>query len=728
MQAERKSRRVVNACIACRQSKIKCSGEEPCASCRRRVIKCRFAETGSTVTVQESYLRQLQKQAQAGQQRLEQEQECQQPLRSPTQRPNTAATTASSSSTRPEDGNPPVVGLVQPDTPTSIPPGLVIHEAPSIWMTPLISPFETPSTTKNTHENGRTWIWLARWSTWSFTARLAILMSNKLNISPSENTHNFMKGNPYELRWKPAGPEDVSSTKGLPSMDHALYLFDTVKFHLGHRYRFFDPEFVSDVKRFYKCSVDEQAATSRLWFIQFLLVLAFGNAFLSRSKAANSPAGSNFFLRAMSLMPDQADMWKGSILAIEVMALAGLYLFSVGRREAAHTFLGHAMRIAQLEGLHTELPQAELGEETVIRCRNTWWTLYIMDRHFSSSLGLPMMVSDDDISVPIPPAMESSSENSTLSLQIKLAQAHTLILKSLYKTEKTQLGPFLDMTRSILHAMAERAVEIEQIIHLKFQNSPHTMSKGTRHITLLYHQCVLLATRPLLLSILQERLDRLGRVEEDWQSFLSSTTALISAGIKSAVKILQILSFEDSLLETFLPFDLEFSYQAGLFLTMANALFPNISEGQSYEEAAYSILDDMINHGNKTAEMRKMDLRGLKVLFQELAKQAEQQGIRTLTLDAHIGRGGPEINMVQEPGQPDPGSGFEMAPDLENVPLMKIPEYPSTFNTEGMSNEQLLDSMGISSDDFLAIVGQIGMTDQPYMGPYNAADSWVPDG
>lgn len=64
-------------------------------------------------------------------------------------------------------------------------------------------------------------------------------------------------------------------------------------------------------------------------------------------------------------------------------------------------------------------------------------------------------------------------------------------------------------------------------------------------------QCVLVATRPLLLSVLKERLDRLGDLnhrEDDWRSFLAPTKALISTGIKSAIQTLQILTDEDSLL------------------------------------------------------------------------------------------------------------------------------------------------------------------------------------
>jgi hypothetical protein len=56
------------------------------------------------------------------------------------------------------------------------------------------------------------------------------------------------------------------------------------------------------------------------------------------------------------------------------------------------------------------------------------------------------------------------------------------------------------------------------------------------------------ATRPLLLSVLKERLEKLGRAEEDWQKFLALPISLISIGIKSAEKTLRIIGDENGLL------------------------------------------------------------------------------------------------------------------------------------------------------------------------------------
>jgi proline utilization trans-activator len=110
--------------------------------------------------------------------------------------------------------------------------------------------------------------------------------------------------------------------------------------------------------------------------------------------------------------------------------------------------------------------------------------------------------------------------------------------------------------------------------------------------------------------VLRERLDKLGRGDENWETFFSLTTTLITTGIKSAVKTLQILSLEDTILDVFLPFDLEFIYAAALHLIMSSTLFPSSdAEEQRVAQAqAHTCLDNIISKGNKVAEVRKAEL------------------------------------------------------------------------------------------------------------------------
>lgn len=92
--------------------------------------------------------------------------------------------------------------------------------------------------------------------------------------------------------------------------------------------------------------------------------------------------------------------------------------------------MGQAVRMAQLEGLHTCLPESEVGRDMARRCRNLWGSLWLIDRHMSTSLGLPLTTSE---SVTLPwMANEASDihEDVILGLQAKLSNLMWVILSS----------------------------------------------------------------------------------------------------------------------------------------------------------------------------------------------------------------------------------------------------------------------------------------------------------
>jgi hypothetical protein len=143
----------------------------------------------------------------------------------------------------------------------------------------------------------------------------------------------------YTLTYKTSAAHDLPDVTDLPSLNHALYLFNAVKFHLGQTYRLYDEdEFEKEIRDFYPNAL-QKAADCPLWFSKFLLTMAFGTAFHAPPRDSPDAPGSKFFIRAMALMPDSNSLWKDSFLAMEVLALGGLYLHSVDQREGANFFV-----------------------------------------------------------------------------------------------------------------------------------------------------------------------------------------------------------------------------------------------------------------------------------------------------------------------------------------------------------------------------------------------------
>lgn len=151
-----------------------------------------------------------------------------------------------------------------------------------------------------------------------------------------QDTSIAVPNNAYTIRWEPCLEDQQPNTTGLPSFDHAVYLYNAAKFHLGQHYRFLEDEsFMTDMAELYFGDTRRKASECRLWFAQFLIVLAFGTAFTSLSRNPAEPSGKRYFVRGMALLPNDVTVWKESLSGIETVALASLYLYSVDNREAA---------------------------------------------------------------------------------------------------------------------------------------------------------------------------------------------------------------------------------------------------------------------------------------------------------------------------------------------------------------------------------------------------------
>ena len=77
-----------------------------------------------------------------------------------------------------------------------------------------------------------------------------------------------------------------------------------------------------------------------------------------------------------------------------------------------------------------------LDEQHVQRCRNVWWTVYILDRQMSSLMGVPLAVKDDDITASLPTFHGSLQKTLALELNVKLSGIISRILNSKFRKKE----------------------------------------------------------------------------------------------------------------------------------------------------------------------------------------------------------------------------------------------------------------------------------------------------
>lgn len=182
-------------------------------------------------------------------------------------------------------------------------------------------------------------VWLAPASPWSLTNRLILMMTKRFDADPAQTPAQlYLDGDIYPPAWNDdASKSEFIDKTDLPSLDYVLYLFQIVQFRLGRAYRVLEEKsFIEYLHRLYEKRPETTTSDSRFYLAQFFMVLALGNAFISRNRNLKDPPGSKYFVRAMNIMPTNIATGKDSLIAIEALALVGLYLYAIDHREAAH--------------------------------------------------------------------------------------------------------------------------------------------------------------------------------------------------------------------------------------------------------------------------------------------------------------------------------------------------------------------------------------------------------
>ena len=148
-------------------------------------------------------------------------------------------------------------------------------------------------------------------------------------------------GSTWQFKWAPTTLDNASLLEDVPSFNDTLYLLNAVKFHSRQMLFLFDEDqFLPHLRELYERGI-EKVKSMPLWFVQYLLLIALAKALLAASRNPEFPAGSVFFERAMSLMPDSVGLHQRPNLEMRVLYLAGLYLLSVDMKDAAYPYVGY---------------------------------------------------------------------------------------------------------------------------------------------------------------------------------------------------------------------------------------------------------------------------------------------------------------------------------------------------------------------------------------------------
>ncbi|EPE04399.1 zn 2cys6 transcription factor [Ophiostoma piceae UAMH 11346] len=653
----RVAKRSFNACERCRKQKIRCSGWYPCDTCSRRSVACRFNDGDQKVTVTKGYIEELQRKAAAAEHatlsdgnRTHSATDTDNTVLSsspPQRRPpmqssnsNTNLDPASQEvtdtpqeleyghnraprNTDPSTGNATYVDTARAataDTTEDI-EDVGSPRSESGAAATLTNPLSTGPSTFVTSDEGIT-LYMGTSSDWSFTRRILSMVHEHLYRTPLPPQDLIFEGNAYDLEWKGSRRGPAPKSPVLPTLDYAIFLINAVKFHCGQVFHLFDEDvFMQHLYAFYEQpEIVPKNEEGELWYVHLLLLLAFGKAFTCKTAQGRRPAGSEFFCKALYDMPDVSSLWPRPIEATEVLCCIALYLQCIDYRQAAYNYIGQAMRIALGQGLHTDMPVDRLGYHTVERARRAWWTVYVLDREMTSLMGLPQSIHDEDVHPQVPSFSGSLQRSTAFRMQINLSRVIANINRTVYGADGQLDRRFLKSTKSALGDIAGVADDLRRQFPMCLDDCVTGVSRTSAHLHLLYHQCIVLATRPLLFCFIKIRL---GSAAVCAAKLRASKTvrSLIQMCLDSSFQSIMLLHALQSqgLLETFLPFDLE-----SLFISTSNSIVGRALEAhllgnvESTLRKAYSLYDEFIAVGNQIALHQKAELLRLSDMLMSL--------------------------------------------------------------------------------------------------------------
>ncbi|EHA47676.1 C6 transcription factor [Pyricularia oryzae 70-15] len=590
------------ACNACRQRRSQCSKERPkCKRCREADIECIYEEARK-ITVNESYLRDLEAKARAFEETL--------------QNPDTKG-----SASVPKKG--PSVSNTENDE--EITEGNALLEdfghlgveggpaSPSLSGSVKGGGFKGP---------GHSDLFLRSMITTLRAPRsMGKLAGVRSGVRYPDDVSLDLNHNLYEPGLLAPRRLAVWSSIRLPPIETARRYYAAQYTYIGTIFSFTDPtEFEKSLTRAYQSSgpdlCDPQAC---LEYAKILVILAFGQLYsVNQWIDFKGPPGFDYFTHALQLLPDVHE--EGSILCVETLSLIGYFMQNMNRRDAAFLYIGMALRMAISLGLHQEVPDATLTEEDREHRRRVWWSVYSLDRILSVKAGNPITIQDEDIGVKPPSKLASEPEYCpavVLRHYTELSRILGEVNKHVFRKGTHKSGTMLMASvKDIMRSLSKWHRELPD--QLRFDPARLAISRESVSTLVHYYQCINMTARPLLFHVVQKRLQSGGPRSKDWKQGLSQTTVgVIETCVNAAqdsIKIMSIAAQRD-LVATYGYMDSEHIFSAAIVLLMVCFAFPPDERNMQAMSMGLNLLKGMAERGNSYIGARYQLLHHLRSII-----------------------------------------------------------------------------------------------------------------
>ncbi|UKZ79845.1 hypothetical protein TrVFT333_007608 [Trichoderma virens FT-333] len=209
-----------------------------------------------------------------------------------------------------------------------------------------------------------------------------------------------------------------------------------------------EPSFWKSFDRIYATSWDQFNDEERTFLPQLYIVLAVGCLFLDDVEPPIEVTDDEVVVhqgyRYFELSQELIDMTDcRDLITLQTICFMSLFLQSSAKLNTCYSYIGIAQRAALRLGLHSSVSGNFYALERELRTR-VFWAIRNMDIYFSTFLGLPLLVSTDDIDQEYPLEVDNEYITSAGILPMPLGRtslmmgvnAHTRLVDIIVKVVK----------------------------------------------------------------------------------------------------------------------------------------------------------------------------------------------------------------------------------------------------------------------------------------------------
>ena len=356
----------------------------------------------------------------------------------------------------------------------------------------------------------------------------------------------------------------------------------------------------------------------------------------SSKEAARLP-GSGFFNQASELFTGL--FASGAIDncaregGIEVLLLYAFYLQVADCTVASYFYFGLALRASLSLGLHVDIGKHVLNRYELEHRRRIWWTVYMYERMLASKAGLPLSITDDDISTALPDDFDMSSpppgcenyifpEAEFIRNCVKITQINTRILRKLYTRHPS--SNILPVVHDLVFSLLKWKRDLPEFINCDFSVPELKISRLVVNLMTEYFQGVNLAVRPLLFHFVMVNLkarkrNAAGHISSadpfiDLSRYSSVILNMLNASFQASINTIRSLwaLMLDNMVALFGYMDREYLFTSAVTLILFNSTFGVHSATLVHLNHALTIFTKMRNLGNHPATLRREQI--LKLL------------------------------------------------------------------------------------------------------------------